>query len=99
MNYFLYKLTSPRVPQGRDTVPSEADIFASHAEFWREQVENGKAVAFGPVADPNGSYTIAILRLDPEVDPSTIVAGDPALISLAGFTYEVHPMPGAFVGD
>lgn len=95
MNFFLYKLISPNTTQMRDSELSEDQIMENHAEYWGEQMEKGKVAAFGPVADPNGSYSIAILCLPDDEDPSTVVSGDPALTSLAGFKYDIFMMPGA----
>jgi hypothetical protein len=33
-----------------------------HFGYWGDQISRGAAVVFGPVADPDGTYGIAILR-------------------------------------
>jgi hypothetical protein len=99
MKYFLYKLISPYTAISRDAEMTEATIFESHHAYWNEQIEKGSTLVFGPVADPNGAYSIAILCVDEGSDPGNIVAGDPALTSLAGFRYEIHEMPGALARE
>jgi uncharacterized protein YciI len=93
MNYFLYKLNSPRPTFPADMAPAEAEFMRAHVAYWSGLMDQGMVIAFGPVADPAGSYGMAILRLTEAADASALGAGDPAIVANAGFSFEVHSMP------
>lgn len=93
MNYFLYKLTPPRPTFPGDITPAEADLMRGHVAYWAEHMTAGRVIAFGPVADPKGSYGIGIIRLEDGGDALALAAQDPVIVANAGFGFEVHPMP------
>lgn len=93
MNCFLYRLFPPRPAFLMDMTPVERVLMQEHSMYWRRLMDEGRVVAFGPVADPNGPYGIAIIRLEPGSDVGTLAANDPAITANAGFSFEVHPMP------
>ncbi len=64
MNYYFYKLISPRATFPGDITPEEREMMMRHAGYWQEQIKKGKAILVGPVADPNGSFGVGILRLE-----------------------------------
>lgn len=64
-----------------------------HVAYWTGLMKRGHVVAFGPVADPRGSYGIGIIRLGEGEDASAFGANDPAILADVGFRFEVHPMP------
>jgi uncharacterized protein YciI len=65
----------------------------SHSAYWAGQMREGKAVALGPVADPNGTYGVGIIELDDTADPQYLTSQDPALLANAGFRVEIFSMP------
>ena len=93
MSFFLYRLDPPRPTFAKDMTPEEAKLMQRHLDYWSGLVEAGKAIAFGPVHDPRGSFGIGILSLEPHEDPRGIAQGDPALISGLGFTCRIQRMP------
>jgi len=48
---------------------------------------------FGPVADPAGTWGLAVIETDTEEKARTHGANDPALLADMGFRFEVYPMP------
>jgi len=50
------------------------------------------------VADPKGGYGAGFWTLPDGEDPAALVAGDPAILSGAGFRYEIAPMPALVLG-
>ena len=64
-----------------------------HATYWRACMAEGKVVAFGPVADPAGTYGIGIIQVQDEVEARDFLANDPAIRAQLGLCYELHPMP------
>lgn len=94
MSHFLYKLIPPRPTFDRDMSEAEATIMGQHAAYWRDQIERGSAIVFGPVADPAGAWGLAVVDAESEEDVRTLGLGDPAVTAqLARF--EVYAMPGA----
>jgi uncharacterized protein len=95
MQYFLYRLIPPRPTFPQDMTETESQIMARHVGYWSQLLAKGIVVAFGPVADPKGSYGIAILEATDAAAAESLVAADPAIAARAGFRSEVLPMPRA----
>lgn len=68
-----------------------------HFGYWAGLIQQRRAVAYGPVPDPAGTYGIAVLEVDDEPAARSIAEGDPAITANAGFGFELHPMPDAIV--
>jgi len=64
-----------------------------HVAYWSTLAEQGKALAFGPVNDPNGPYGIGIIIAATEAEAERLRDDDPALKSGRGFRTEIAPMP------
>ena len=97
MDTYLYRLIPPRPDFPAGMTPQEMSVMQQHVAYWTGLLERGVAVAFGPVADPAGTYGIAVVRLQGGADPQEISRADPALAAQIGFRAEIHPMPGAVV--
>ena len=93
MKYYLYKLIPPRPDFAHTMTEDEAKVMHTHVMYWSSILEEGLAVAFGPVADPGGSYGMGIIQLPDDMDPAALANGDPAIKMDMGFTSEIHPMP------
>jgi uncharacterized protein YciI len=93
MAYFFFKLIPPRPTFPGDITPAEAGLMQQHVGYWRGWMEKGHVVAFGPVADPKGTFGIGIIRLDEGADPQSVAANDPVVAAGVGFRCEIHPMP------
>lgn len=96
MGHYLYKLTPPRPTVGVDMTEAEASIMEEHAGYWQQLVDNGVAIAFGPVVDPSGLWGVAVVEAESEQDAAALSEGDPAIDSGLA-TYAVYAMPGAVV--
>lgn len=92
MRYFVCKLTGPRPTFPQDITPREAEIMQAHRAYCGELLRDGKAILFGPVADPAGIWGLGVLQLPDDADPHAIIADDPVMKANAGFTYQVMPM-------
>ena len=64
--YFLCKLIPPRPTFAQDMTEAEAKLMQQHAAYWKDLMDRGLVVIFGPVADPKGVYGVAILELEEE---------------------------------
>jgi uncharacterized protein YciI len=93
MKSYLYKLIPPRPDFAQSMTPAEAEIMRAHLAYWTAMLNEGKAVAFGPVADPKGGYGVGMVRLDNDTDPSSLSQNDPAIKAGIGFKSELYLMP------
>ena len=93
MKYFLYKLIPPRPPFPTDMTPTEARLMQGHSAYWRDLMNKGLVVVFGPVSDPRGTYGIAVVQLEDDTDPNVLGANDPTIKANAGFRFEIYSMP------
>lgn len=50
-----------------------------HVAYWSDLMKQGAVVALGPVADPKGSFGVAIVRLEDGSDASDPGANDPVI--------------------
>ncbi len=97
VNYFLYKLLPPRPSFPTDMTEAEGGIMQAHFGYWAGLIQAGSVVAYGPVMDPKGTYGIAVVEAEDESTMQGFAGEDPAIQSQAGFSFEIHPMPGAQV--
>ena len=97
--YFLCRLLAPRPSFPFDMSEEEAAVMGEHVAYWTEHLKAGRAIVFGPVADPKGAWGLGVLRLADEDAVRAIEANDPAIKSGKGFRYEVLPMLDAVVAS
>ena len=93
---FFYKLIPPRPTFGMDMTENERSIMLRHIEYWKEQMDKGIAIAFGPVLDPNGVYGVGIIQVDDEAQTEALAENDPAILS-GLHKFEIYSMPNAIV--
>jgi uncharacterized protein YndB with AHSA1/START domain/uncharacterized protein YciI len=90
--YFLCRLMPPRPSFVNDMSAEEADVMQRHAAYWQDLLRQNKAVIFGPVADPQGTWGVGIVRASGEDEVNAMRDADPAILSGRGFKYEILPM-------
>lgn len=88
-HYFL-KLNPPRTTFAQDMTAEENKIMQRHVIYWKELMDKGIVIAFGPVFDPACTYGIGIIEIADEALLHEIQMNDPAL--KAGNKYETYPM-------
>ena len=64
-----------------------------HVAYWQDLMHSQKALAFGPVADPQGGYGIGIIAASSDAEMETLRKNDPTIEANEGFRFEVLPMP------
>ncbi len=96
IDHFVYKLIPPRPSFASDPTQTEAGIMARHFGYWRRLMDRGIAVVYGPVADPAGSWGLAVVEAESEEDVHALGVDDPA-VSSGVATFEVFAMPDAIV--
>jgi len=97
MRYFLFKLIPPRPTFAQDMKDTEARRMEEHAVYWRGLMNRGLVVVFGPVADPEGTYGVAILEVVEGEDVNALGMSDPTMQANVGFQLEIYPMARAVV--
>lgn len=91
---FAYRFVSHKPDLPVSMTEHEAAVMTEHVAYWRDLLDKGTAVAFGPVLDPAGAWGIAVVEVESEDEVRAIRAGDPVIREDLG-TIDVHPMPGA----
>jgi hypothetical protein len=89
---FLLRLIAPRTSFAADMTPEESALMKVHGEYWRAKLDEGVAVAFGPVLDPAGAWGLGLLRAPDESAVRAFIAEDPVIRAQRGFRYEILPM-------
>ena len=93
--YFFVKTQNPRPTFHLDMTDEERAIMQRHVAYWSGYAEQGVAVVFGPVMDPQGVYGIGVYQARDEAEMRALLRDDPAIGLLE---YEVFPMLRAVVG-
>ena len=93
MSHFLYRFV-PRPDFPTTMTEAEAAVMREHVAYWQTLADKGTAVAFGPVADPTGSWGVAIVEAETADEVDTIRAADPVVTSALG-PVDIYPMPNA----
>ena len=92
MRGFVFRLIPPRSDFAFTMNDEERSTMTAHFGYWSELAEQGKALAFGPVDDPDGNYGIGIILAEDEGEAVALRDDDPALFSSHGFRTEIAPM-------
>ena len=93
MKYFFCKLIPPRATFAQDMTPVERAVMGEHVAYWQGLMQEHKALAFGPVADPHGGYGIGIIAASDDGEMESLRSNDPTIKADGGFRFEVLAMP------
>lgn len=93
MKYFFCKLIPPRATFAQDMTLTERALMGQHVAYWQNLMHEHKALAFGPVADPQGSYGIGIIAASDDAEMETLRNNDPTIKANERFRFEALPMP------
>lgn len=91
--HFALKLVPCRPTFAQDMTPEERGIMQQHAAYWRDLMDKGMVIVFGPVMDPKAAYGFGVIEVDNEEQVHALIANDPA--SKIN-TYEFYPMRAIF---
>ena len=92
MTPFVYRLLPPRPDFMTTMSEDERATMLAHADYWRRQMQAGRILAFGPVADPIEPYGIGIVLVEDLAEAEALRAADPAVLSPHGLRTEIVPM-------
>ncbi|HVX03011.1 MAG TPA: YciI family protein [Nitrososphaera sp.] len=76
---------------------AEHKLMQEHVKYWRELTDKGVAIVFGPVADPNGVWGLAIVEVEDKASAHALGMDDPVIKAKSGFNFEVYPMPQGII--
>jgi len=93
--YFFSKLIPPRPSFPFDMSDGERTLMEEHGAYWSRIAAEGRAIVFGPVADPNGLFGMLVLEVEKKEDVQRLIAGDPVNQSGLDFKFETYPMLSA----
>jgi uncharacterized protein len=89
LQHFALKLIANRPNFAFEMTPEERAIMQQHVIYWKNLMEQGYVVVFGPVMDPAGVYGLGIVEVDDEDEIKRFIREDPAgTIN----RYEYYPM-------
>jgi uncharacterized protein YndB with AHSA1/START domain len=91
-SFYVCRLLPPRPSFAYDMTPEEAAVMQEHVAYWTGHLREGRAIIFGPVADPKGSWGLGVVRARNPEQLRTLEENDPAIRSGKGFRYEILPM-------
>ena len=89
--HFVYKLVPPRPTFAFDMDETEAELMSKHAAYWRDQLDQGRVIVFGPVMDPAGVWGLGVLEMEDDAGARGLVLADP-VIAAGVCTFELHPI-------
>ena len=89
---FVYRLIAPRPSFATDMTEQERATLTEHGRYWQQLMADGKALAFGPVNDPAGSYGLGLLVADDLAEAEALRDADPAVLASHGLRAEIAPM-------
>ncbi|HEY8782841.1 MAG TPA: YciI family protein [Mucilaginibacter sp.] len=87
--HFALKLVPCRPTFAQDMTNEERAIMQQHVVYWRDLMDKGKVLVFGPVMDPKAVYGLGIIEAENEEEVKAFIANDPATKIN---TYEWYPM-------
>ena len=87
--HFALYLVPCRPTFSQDMTPDERAIMQQHVAYWKDLMDKGMVIVFGPVMDPKAVYGLGIIEVDDEEQVRTFIENDPATTIN---TYEYYPM-------
>lgn len=94
--YYALRLLPPRPDFAQTMTEEERNIMMQHVAYWKDYMNRGIALVFGPVLDPEGVYGLGIVGVDSEEELKALMANDPAARINR---YVFHPMNAVVPGQ
>ncbi len=94
MSWYLYRLRAHRPDFATTMTDDEMATMFAHVEYWRGPLADGRVLLYSPVADPDGSWGLAIVQAESEEELEQLRAHDPAHLADVGtIDWLLLPMP------
>jgi uncharacterized protein YciI len=98
MIHYMVHLIPPRPTFAMDMDEKERALMGQHVIYWRERMEKGSIVVYGPVMDAEGAYGMGVVRFASEAELKAFLDGDPSVV--AGINrVEYSPMRAVYPGS
>jgi uncharacterized protein YndB with AHSA1/START domain len=94
---FLLRLIPPRPTFAQDMNEHERRVMMEHVVYWQGHTNANVVIAYGPVADPNGGWGVAIVEVADRARVEKLTSEDPVMLQKLGARYEIFPMPRVVV--
>lgn len=75
--YFL-KLNPPRPDFAQSLSSNEKKVMDEHSAYWKDLLQKGICLIYGPVLDTKGVYGIGVVEVENEEQLNALIANDPA---------------------
>lgn len=76
---------------------AERELMIQHCQYWNDRLIQGLVIAFGPVDDPEGAFSLVLMRIPEKGNPLAaaiaLCEADPIGKVKIGSTHVIHPMP------
>jgi uncharacterized protein YciI len=94
VSYYLYRLRAHRADFAQTMTDAEMSAMLAHVEYWRGPMAQGRVLIYSPVADPDHSWGMAVVRAESEAELEELRANDPAALAGIGeVDWLLLPMP------
>lgn len=84
MSWYLYRLRAHRSDFAQTMTDDELAVMKAHVDYWQKPLDEGRVLIYSPVADPEHSWGLAIVRADSEEELQELRESDPAYIADVG---------------
>ena len=76
--YYVLHLLPCRPDFSYTMTEEEREVMTRHVTYWKELMNRGQVLAFGPVVDPRGTYGLGIIMAENEEEVKMFIENDPA---------------------
>ncbi|WP_274653323.1 YciI family protein [Paenibacillus humicola] len=77
--YFMLKYPPARPTFPGDMTEAEREIMNTHVAYWKNLMDHGHVLVFGPVMDDKGPYGLGIVKAESEDQVRGFIRNDPAV--------------------
>jgi uncharacterized protein len=87
--YFALMLLPSRPDFAQTMTEEERAVMRQHVGYWKDQMQKGNVIVFGPVLNPQSTYGLGIVAVKDEEQVKEFIQNDPAA---SINRYEYYPM-------
>lgn len=84
MSWYLYRLRAHRPDFAQTMTDDEMAVMMAHVDYWKKPLDDGRVLIYSPVADPEHSWGLAIIRAESEEELRQLRDADPAYTNGVG---------------
>ena len=94
MSWYLYRLTAHRSDFAETMSEAEMATMMAHVDYWRGPLAEGRVLIYSPVADPDGSWGMCVVRAESEDELEELRDNDPAYVAdIGSIDWLLLPLP------